>query len=70
MNQLRRPGQAKRDPGPITMSANSCAELGPQLCLQQALVVMGPHFREDDVGEIAQSQKAVYPPSITKQSAV
>ena len=45
-NYFRRPGQAKREPGPIT--TNACAKLGPQFCLQQASVVMGPRVRGDD----------------------
>jgi len=43
-----RPGQARREPGPITTEARCYAELEPQSLLQLASVVMGPRLRGDD----------------------
>jgi hypothetical protein len=46
LDYLRRPGL---EPGPISTNAYVARSWGLQFCLQQASVVMGPRFREDDV---------------------
>src|SRR2546425_524416 len=44
--------RSERDPGPITTNGYVARTWGPQFCLQQASVVMGPRVRGDDkVGE-------------------
>ena len=44
----RRPGQAKRDPGPITTKVHCCAKLGPRFDPSLASAAMGPGLRRDD----------------------
>jgi hypothetical protein len=45
-----------------------CVKLGPQFCLQQASVVMGPRFRGDDTERLAHSRRSVG--CLTIQSAL
>jgi hypothetical protein len=45
-----RPGQAKRDPGPITAGFRCGEKLEPQRATQRCPVVMGPGVRRDDSG--------------------
>src|ERR1019366_1988735 len=44
----RRPGQAKREPGPITTGLRICKRWGRYVAQQRPPVVMGPCFRRDD----------------------